>query len=139
MADVHSKAVRSFNMSRIKGKDTKPEMLVRKFLFSMGLRYRLHDRKLPGKPDLVFPKHGVVVFIHGCYWHGHDGCKYFVVPKTRTEWWIDKINKNKLNDINSISQLRESGWKVIIVWECQLKSNQRDKKLRSLFDKINGN
>jgi DNA mismatch endonuclease (patch repair protein) len=139
MADVHSKAIRSFNMSRIKGKNTKPEMLVRKFLFSMGLRYRLHDKKLPGKPDLVFLKHGVVVFIHGCYWHGHDGCKYFVVPKTRTEWWVNKINRNKLNDSNSISELKRTGWKVITVWECELKSNKRDKKLKSLFDKISGN
>lgn len=126
-------------MSRIKGKNTKPEMLVRKFLFSMGLRYRLHDKKLPGKPDLVFLKHGVVVFIHGCYWHGHDGCKYFVVPKTRTEWWVNKINRNKLNDSNSISELKRTGWKVITVWECELKSNKRDKKLKSLFDKISGN
>lgn len=139
MADVHSKAIRSFNMSRIKGKNTKPEMLVRKFLFSMGLRYRLHDKKLPGKPDLVFIKHGVVVFIHGCYWHGHDGCKHFVVPKTRTEWWVNKINRNKLNDSNSISELKRTGWKVITVWECELKSNKRDKKLKSLFDKISGN
>lgn len=126
-------------MSRIKGKNTKPEMLVRKFLFSMGLRYRLHDKKLPGKPDLVFIKHGVVVFIHGCYWHGHDGCKHFVVPKTRTEWWVNKINRNKLNDSNSISELKRTGWKVITVWECELKSNKRDKKLKSLFDKISGN
>jgi DNA mismatch endonuclease (patch repair protein) len=136
MADVHSKAVRSFNMSRIRGKNTKPEMLVRKFLFAMGLRYRLHDRKLSGSPDLVFPKHGVVVFIHGCYWHGHEGCKYFVVPKTRTEWWVNKINRNKFNDSNSISELKKAGWKVITVWECELKSEQRDKKLKSLFYKI---
>lgn len=126
-------------MSRIKGKNTKPEMLVRKFLFSMGLRYRLHDRKLSGKPDLIFPKHGVVVFIHGCYWHGHEGCKYFVVPKTRTEWWINKINKNKANDSNSISDLKRAGWKVITIWECELKSDQRDKKLKSLYKKIIAN
>jgi DNA mismatch endonuclease (patch repair protein) len=85
MMDVHSKEVRSFNMSQIKGKDTKPEMLVRRFLFSKGVRYRLHDKKLPGKPDMVFPKYKKVIFIHGCFWHGHEGCKYFVVPKTRTE------------------------------------------------------
>jgi DNA mismatch endonuclease (patch repair protein) len=78
----------------------------------------------------------VVVFIHGCYWHGHEGCKYFVVPKTRTEWWVNKINRNKFNDSNSISELKKAGWKVITVWECELKSEQRDKKLKSLFYKI---
>ena len=97
MADVHSKAVRSYNMSRIKGKDTKPEMLVRKFLFANGFRYLLHVKTLPGKPDIVLPKYKTVIFIHGCFWHGHDGCKYFVVPKTRTEWWLDdlKLKKHK--------------------------------------------
>ena len=84
MADVHSKKVRSYNMSMIRSKDTKPEILVRKFLFSKGLRYRLHDKKLPGKPDVVLPMYRTVVFIHGCFWHGHDGCKYYVIPKTRT-------------------------------------------------------
>src|SRR6218665_2734895 len=102
MADVHSKEIRSYNMSRIKGKDTKPEILVRKFLFAKGLRYRLHDKQLPGKPDLVFPKYKKIVFIHGCFWHGHEGCKYFVVPKTRTDWWLSKINKNKEKDNDSI-------------------------------------
>ncbi|MBC7451038.1 MAG: DNA mismatch endonuclease Vsr [Cytophagales bacterium] len=85
MADVHSKEVRSYNMSQIKGKDTKPEMLVRKFLFSKGFRFRLHVKDLPGKPDIVLPKYRTVIFIHGCFWHGHEGCRYFVMPKTRTE------------------------------------------------------
>lgn len=92
MTDVHDKQTRSFNMSRIKGKDTKPEMLVRKFLFGKGWRYHLHDKKLSGKPDLVFPKLKTVIFVHGCYWHGHEGCRYFVIPKTRTDWWLDKIS-----------------------------------------------
>ena len=139
MADVHSKEVRSFNMSRIKGKDTKPEILVRRFLFSHGVRYRLHDGRLPGKPDLVFPKHKKIIFIHGCFWHGHEACKYFVVPKTRTEWWIKKISRNKEKDIESISALKKQGWKVIVVWECELKSVTKEKKLRSLMGKFKSN
>lgn len=88
-------------MSRIKGKDTKPEMLVRKFLFSNGLRYRLHDKKLPGKPDLVLTKYRIVIFVHGCFWHGHNGCKYYVIPKTRTKWWKEKIDGNIERDITA--------------------------------------
>ena len=132
MADVHSKETRSYNMSRIKGKDTKPEILVRKHLFSKGFRYRLHDKRLPGKPDLVFPKHETVVFIHGCYWHGHEECKYFVPPKSRTEWWMNKINKNKERDRKNISILERQGWKVITVWECELKPDKRNNTLEKL-------
>ncbi len=98
MTDVHDKATRSYNMSRVRGKDTKPEMLVRKFLFSKGFRYRLHDKKLPGKPDIVLPKYKTVIFINGCFWHGHEGCRYFVVPKTRTEWWMGKITGTQKRD-----------------------------------------
>jgi DNA mismatch endonuclease, patch repair protein len=119
--DVHEPSVRSYNMSRIKGKDTKPEMLVRKFLFARGFRYRLHVKNLPGKPDIVLPKHKTVIFIHGCFWHGHKGCKYFVVPKTRTEWWLNKIERNKQNDKVSVKALTKVQWKVITIWECELK------------------
>lgn len=139
MADVHEPEVRSYNMSRIKGKDTKPEILVRKFLFSKGFRYRLHDKKLPGKPDLVLPKYGSVVFIHGCFWHGHESCKYFVMPKTRTEWWLDKINGNKKKDAASIALLHKEGWKVITVWECELRPGKREKTFESLIDKLRNN
>lgn len=132
MADVHDKKTRSFNMSRIKGKDTKPEMLVRKFLFSKGYRYRLHDKKLPGKPDLVLPKYKTVIFVHGCFWHGHDGCRYFVIPKTRTEWWLNKINGNKRNDIKNLEKLHQEGWKVINIFECELKKNNREMTLENL-------
>ena len=121
MADVHSKAVRSYNMSCIRSKDTKPEIQVRKFLFSRGFRYRLHDKKLPGKPDLVFSKYKAVIFVHGCFWHGHENCKYFTLPKTRTEWWLSKILKNRSKDEYSKEILKLLGWKVIIIWECQLK------------------
>ena len=92
MADVHTKEIRSYNMSRIKGKNTKPEMLVPKFLYAHGYRYRIHDKKLPGKPDIVLPKYRTVIFVHGCFWHGHKDYKYFVVPKTRTDWWLNNIN-----------------------------------------------
>lgn len=98
MTDVHDKLTRSYNMSMIRSKDTKPELLVRKYLFSKGFRYKLHERNMPGKPDLVFPRYRTVVFIHGCFWHGHSGCKYFVVPKTRKRWWLDKIHRNSQLD-----------------------------------------
>lgn len=139
MADVHSTEIRSFNMSQIKGKDTKPEILVRKFLFSNGIRYRLHDKKLPGKPDMVFPKYKKVVFIHGCFWHGHENCKYFVVPKTRTEWWLNKINSNKKKDTESVYALKKQGWKVITIWECELKPNTKNKKLKSILREFQNN
>src|SRR5690606_4842738 len=115
MADVHSKEVRSYNMSQVKGKDTKPELLVRRFLFSNGLRYRLYDKKLSGKPDIVLPKYKTVIFIHGCFWHGHENCKYSALPKTRTQFWSDKIEGNKQRDKNNIEQLINKGWNVLIV------------------------
>jgi len=136
MADVHDPETRSYNMSQIKDKNTKPEMLVRKYLFSKGFRYRLHDKKLPGKPDIVLPKYNTVIFIHGCFWHGHEDCKYFVIPKSRTEWWTEKITKNKENDNKHITSLKAKGWKVLIIWECQLKKNVMDNSLIYLLGKI---
>ena len=124
MADVHDKETRSYNMSRIKGKDTKPEKVVRKFLHAKGFRFRLHDKKLPGKPDIVLRKYKTVIFVHGCFWHGHEGCKYYVVPKTRTDWWLNKINGNKVNDSKAFKALQALGWRVIEVWECKLKPSQ---------------
>lgn len=123
MTDVHTKEKRSYNMSRIRSKDTKPEMLVRKFLFAKGFRYRLHDKKLPGRPDIVLPKYKSVIFIHGCFWHGHEGCKYFVIPKTRKEWWLNKISGNQTRDEQSVKLLKQHGWNIITVWECDLKKN----------------
>jgi DNA mismatch endonuclease (patch repair protein) len=119
-------------MSQIKGKDTKPELLVRTFLHSKGFRYRLHDKNLPGKPDLVLKKYKTTVFINGCFWHGHEGCKYFVIPKTRTEWWTDKINKTKEKDAYNQEKLIQDGWNVIVIWECQLKSEKREETLKRL-------
>ena len=136
MADVHDPKTRSYNMSRIKGKDTRPEMIVRKFLFSKGFRYRLHDKKLPGKPDIVLPKYKTVIFINGCFWHGHEGCKYFVLPKTREEWWLNKIIGNISNDNRNIEALKTEGWNVIIVWECELKPKHRCQKLQNLLQSI---
>ncbi|RYZ84836.1 MAG: DNA mismatch endonuclease Vsr [Proteobacteria bacterium] len=136
MADVHDKATRSFNMSRIKSKDTKPEMIVRRFLHSQGFRYRLHVKDLPGKPDIVLPKYKTVIFVHGCFWHGHEGCRYFVVPKTRTEWWLSKINRNRLNDAKKKHTLEVIGWNVVTIWECHLKGDKIDFILNQLLNEI---
>ena len=136
MADVHSKEIRSYNMSRIKGKNTKPEMVVRKFLHARGFRYKLHDKILPGKPDLVLPKYKTVIFIHGCFWHGHANCKYYVVPKTRTEWWLNKIGYNIANDVKAVKSLKKAGWKVITIWECNLKTAKVEKTLIALLKKF---
>jgi len=136
MADVHNIATRSYNMSRIKGKNTRPEMIVRKFLFSKGFRYRLHDKKLPGKPDIVLPKYKTVIFINGCFWHGHEGCRYYVVPKTRTTWWIDKINRNKQLDAENYNKLLQLDWKIIYIFECELKKDNKDITLNGLITKL---
>jgi len=136
MADVHSKETRSFNMSKIRSKDTKPEILVRKFLHSKGFRYKLHVKDLPGKPDIVLPKYNSVIFVQGCFWHGHLGCRNFVIPKTRTEWWTNKINKNIARDQDSSRKLSEAGWKIIEIWECDLKVSKRIITLENLIARI---
>jgi len=134
MADVHSKEVRSYNMSRIRARNTKPEIQVRKFLYSNGLRYRLYYKKLPGTPDIIIPKLKSVIFVHGCFWHGHKGCKKFVIPKTRTEFWMNKINTNIINDRKNTDALEEKGWKVFTVWECEL---DYEEILQKLLNDIN--
>ena len=136
MTDVHTKETRSYNMSRIRGKDTKPEMVVRRFLFANGYRYRLHDPKLPGKPDIVLPKYKTVIFINGCFWHGHKGCSYFVLPKTRTEWWLQKIKGTMARDKAAEVALNVLGWRVIVIWECQLKKDNQTITLSSLLSEI---
>lgn len=136
MADVHTKETRSFNMSRIRGKDTKPELLVRKYLHAHGLRYRLHTTALPGKPDVVLPKYKTVVFVHGCFWHKHESCRYFVVPKTRTEFWMNKIGRNVANDEKQRVALEAAGWRVLTIWECELKPAVREGSLAALFTNI---
>jgi len=137
MTDVHNKATRSYNMSQIKGKNTKPEMLVRKYIFLNGFRYKLHDKKLPGKPDIVFPKIRTVIFVHGCFWHGHENCKYFVVPKTKTDWWLSKIKRNKQNDVENFSKLKNEGWEVFTIFECELKDEMLNKTLNNILVQLN--
>jgi len=136
MADVHTPQVRSYNMSRIRSTNTKSELLVRKFLFSKGLRYRINNKPLPGKPDIVLPKFKTAVFIHGCFWHGHNSCKYFVLPKTRTEWWKEKLDSNRERDIKASTRLEELNWKVITIFECELKPLSRENTLNELLNRI---
>jgi len=124
MADVHSQETRSKNMAAVSGKNTKPELMIRKALHRLGFRYRLHDRKLPGKPDLVLPKYKAVIFVNGCFWHRHD-CHLFKWPSTRKEFWREKIEGNKTRDIEAVKQLRSAGWRVLTVWECALKGKGR--------------
>lgn len=130
--DVHDKKTRSYNMSRIKGKNTKPEEIVRKYLFSKGFRYRKNDKRLPGTPDIVLPKYKTVIFVNGCFWHGHKDCRYFVVPKTNTDFWLNKINTNIERDKRKQEALKELGWNVVVVWECELKKQSRDITLNSI-------
>ena len=136
MADNHTKEVRSYNMSRIKATNTKPEALVRKYLFSRGLRYRKNDKRFPGKPDIVLPKYRTIVFVQGCFWHAHKGCPDFVMPKSNLEYWKPKLLRNKLRDEHNITVLRDNGWRVIVVWECELKPAIRNERLDRLYREI---
>lgn len=136
MTDVHDIKTRNYNMSRIRGKNTQPELIVRKFLFSKGLRYKLYDNNLPGKPDIVLPRYKKIILIHGCFWHGHEGCRYFVIPKTRTEWWVSKIRRNKETDLKTIDALQKMGWSIKIIWECELNSPVKEKTLNETFEFI---
>jgi len=124
-------------MAAIRGKDTKPEILVRKFLFSKGLRYRLNNRKLPGSPDIVLKKYKTVIFVDGCFWHGHEGCKYFRLPKSNTPFWEAKITRNIERDKETTQALTALGWKVIRIWECELRNkSNREAALNKLFNDI---
>lgn len=120
MTDSISPEKRSWNMSRIKGKDTSIEVRVRKYLFSQGFRYRKNVNSLPGKPDIVLPKYHSVIFINGCFWHRHPKCKYATIPKTRTDYWEEKFNRNVSNDKHHYEELERLGWNVIIIWECDI-------------------
>lgn len=136
MSDVHSTETRSYNMSQIKDKDTKPEVMVRKYLFSKGFRYRKNDKRLPGKPDIVLPKYKTVIFVNGCFWHKHEGCKYFVWPKSNADFWKDKIISNVRRDEENYYKLFQLGWKIIIIWECELKPDKRDATLAKAVGQI---
>ena len=137
MSDVHSAEIRSYNMSQIHSKDTKPEELVRKYLFSKGFRYRKNDARLPGKPDIVLPKYKTVIFINGCFWHKHEGCKYFVWPKNNAEFWKEKIEKNADRDAKNYKLLEKAGWNIIIIWECELKSSVVESSLNRIVVELN--
>lgn len=126
MVDVVNAVTRSRMMSGIQGKNTKPEISIRQALHARGYRYRLHVKKLPGKPDLVLPKYNAVVFVHGCFWHGHS-CRYFKIPKTRTDFWLEKIGKNQARDEFQEATLLGLGWRVLVVWECAVRSMNREK------------
>jgi DNA mismatch endonuclease (patch repair protein) len=126
-------------MSRIQGKNTKPELLIRKFLWSQGLRYRLHVKKLPGKPDIVLSRFKTIILIHGCFWHGHEGCKYFKIPETRKEWWSNKILKTKKLDEENKKKLRMEGWKIIEIWECEIRPPNTNLRLKNLLKEIISN
>ena len=134
--DNHSPEVRSYNMSRIRSKNTKPEELVRKYLFSHGLRYRINDKRYPGKPDLVFPKYKTAVFVNGCFWHSHEGCPGFVMPKSKLRYWKPKLKRNKERDAEHIAEIKAIGWNVITIWECELKKAVRNERLEKLYKEI---
>jgi len=136
MADNHTPQIRSYNMSQIRSNNSKPEELVRKYLFSRGLRYRKNDKRYPGKPDIVFPKYRIAVFVNGCFWHGHEGCPGFAMPKSRLDYWLPKLNRNRQRDAEIIATLEHEGWNVITVWECELKKALREERLERLYNEI---
>lgn len=133
--DNHTKEVRSYNMSRIRSKNSKPEEVVRKYLFSKGLRYRKNVKDLPGKPDIVLPKHKTVIFVNGCFWHKHD-CGRFVWPKSNEEYWYAKIKRNIQRDADNYKLLTEAGWKVLVIWECEIKKDGAEHNLEKLYNNI---
>lgn len=138
MADVFTKEKRSEVMSRIRSRGTRPEILVAKYLFSRGLRYRKNDKRYPGHPDLVFPKYRTMVFVHGCFWHLHEGCRLARMPKGNYEYWRDKLLRNRQRDQEEQQKLKAMGWKVIVVWECTLKGKLKDRTLEDLCSEIKG-
>jgi DNA mismatch endonuclease (patch repair protein) len=123
-------------MSKIHSQDTKPEAIVRKYLFKHGLRYRKNDKRYPGKPDIVLPKFHTVLFVHGCFWHCHEGCSDFVIPKSNTDYWLPKLQRNRQRDEANINTLKSAGWRVLVIWECELKKPVREERLRLLFETI---
>lgn len=137
MADVLTKEQRHLNMSHICGMDTKPEEIVRKYLFSKGYRYRKNDSRYPGKPDIVLPKYHTAIFVHGCFWHRHPGCRYATMPATNREFWQKKFDQNVARDKKVQEQLKKDGWNVIVVWECEIsKKSDRNNRLLRLEQEI---
>ena len=135
--DKLSPQQRHNNMAAIHGKDTKPEMVVRRYLWGHGYRYRLNHPRLPGKPDIVMRKYRTCIFVNGCFWHGHEGCRYYTIPKTNTEFWVNKVKRNKERDVKVQHELAAMGWHCITIWECELKPKVREKTLESLAYTLN--
>jgi len=138
MADTVTPEIRSRIMSAVRGKDTQPEMAIRRGLHSLGFRYVLHDRRLPGKPDLAFPKYRAVIFVEGCFWHGHEGCKLFRLPSTRTDYWRDKIARNVERDRATRGALDGLGWRHLTVWECAIRGKGAEDAVRQAADWLSG-
>ncbi len=136
MKDWLTKEMRSWNMSRIKGKNTKPEMIVRSLLHRAGYRFRLHDPKLPGKPDIVLPKYKTVIFVHGCFWHRHEGCRNCTTPTNRREFWLNKLNANAARDKRHQEALRLKGWKPVVVWECEVTGGQGNERVLRKLQRV---
>ena len=137
MADIYLLPSAPISWRRFSGKETKPEVIVRKFLFANGFRYRKNDKKLPGRPDIVLPKYKTVIFVHGCFWHNHKDCKYAKLPTTRKEFWEDKIVNNKARDERNKRVLEEKGWKVLTVWQCEINNaEKRERRLLRLTDEV---
>lgn len=137
MTDIRTSQQIHDTMSAIRGKNTKPELVVRRGLWSRGFRYRLNYKRLPGHPDLVLRKYKTCIFINGCFWHGHEGCKYYTVPKTNTEFWVNKVQRNKERDERVKRELNAMGWNCVTVWECELKPSKREATLQSLAFTLN--
>lgn len=134
-ADIYSPEKRSEIMGRVKGRDTKPERAVRSLIHRMGFRFRLHASQLPGRPDIVLPRHRKVIFVHGCFWHQHPGCRRAKLPQTRAEWWKSKLTRNSQRDSETQEQLRQQGWEVLVIWQCQLRDPCRlEAELRKFLD-----
>ncbi len=139
MGDNHTPQQRSYNMSRIHSKDTKPELLVRRWLWSHGYRYRLNVKSVPGRPDIVMRRYRTALFINGCFWHGHEGCKHFRMPNSNMDYWENKINNNRLRDQKNYDILQQNGWQVIVVWECQLAPSNIEQTMRNVDLLLNDN
>ena len=135
--DIHSKETRSYNMSHIRNKDTKPETRVRKYLFSKGFRYRKNDPRYPGHPDIVLPKYKTMIFVNGCFWHMHKDCPNASIPKTNAVFWKEKLEQNRQRDERVTSQLNDLGWKVYVIWQCEIKGSKFEPRMEALIREIN--
>lgn len=139
MTDIVTPEERSRIMAAVKGNDTKPEMLVRRYLHGCGFRYGLHNKNLPGSPDIVLRRFKTVIFVHGCFWHGHENCRYYRLPKSNIEFWQSKVEHNRARDERVQAELHAKGWRVLIIWECELKTKEkRERTFKELFHILNG-